>query len=140
MNTFDQICKELFDGDDFNKVKMLLEKESLNLNQFSETYNDTPLMLTVSGDGEVLKMMELLLENGADPNFPGEGGYLVLEASIESAIDGNDYHKIEINTKEIELLLKYGADMNKKGSSGRTPYDFARACNPPALAVFEDYS
>lgn len=73
--------------------------------------------------------VRMLLEAGANPNvlgFPQASG--VRLSAIETAISYRDRTK-------LELLLKHGADPNRRNAYGRTPLEYARAHeNSPAFS------
>jgi uncharacterized protein len=58
----------------------------------------------------------VLLEAGADPNGPGEGGFTPVHTAAQNA-----------DAELVRLLLEHGADANAAASDGRTPADFAPA-------------
>lgn len=62
------------------------------------------------------KIMELLLENGADVNQETPYGTPLMVASTS-----------ELNTKMIELLLSAGANVNQQDQNGRTALFYANA-------------
>lgn len=81
-------------------------------------------------EGEQPQTLELLLKNGADPNIRSElDGFTALHWAVDAAIDG----MIQTNTKLpspksiecIDILLKYGADVNIKDDRGETALDVA---------------
>jgi uncharacterized protein len=63
--------------------------------------------------GEIVR---LLLENGASPNVPQEGGWVPLHEAAQ------------IGHKEmVKVLLEYGADPQLRNNDGRTPAEMAKA-------------
>jgi ankyrin repeat protein len=63
--------------------------------------------------GEIVRV---LLENGAPPNVPQEGGWLPLHEAAQ------------IGDKEmVKVLLEYGADPQLRSNDGRTAADMAKA-------------
>lgn len=68
-------------------------------------------------------MLAWLLENGARPDTPQEGGFRPLH---EAAARGND--------AAVELLLKAGATPGLRSDAGKTPADLAREAGHAALA------
>ena len=59
-----------------------------------------------------LEIAKVLLENGADPNIQDEYENTLLHRAVESI-------------EKVKLLVKYGADINKKNSGGFTPLMWA---------------
>ena len=57
-----------------------------------------------------------LLEAGADPNGPGEGGFTPLHTAAQNG-----------DAELVRLLLQHGADAGTTASDGRTPADLAPA-------------
>jgi ankyrin repeat protein len=93
-----------------------LNADNLNLN--SKTTNGwTPLFLALSqtfhGDGDMYKIVKLLLESGADPNIANYRGEtpLMTENSLYKA-------------KFTKLLLDNGADVNRETNDRKTVFDF----------------
>ncbi len=61
--------------------------------------------------GEIVR---LLLENGADPNVPQEGGWVPLHEAAQ------------IGDKEmVKALVQHGADPKMRSAAGKTPADMA---------------
>jgi ankyrin repeat protein len=56
----------------------------------------------------------VLLEAGADPNGPGEGGFTPLHTAAQNG-----------DVELVRLLLEHGADPGATASDGRTPADLA---------------
>ena len=86
----------------------------------------TPLMMAVEGGQP--KTLELLLKNGANPNKQsGLDGFTPLHLAVDYAVDGMIQNNKSVPFPEpiecIRLLLKYGADINIKDNSGKTPLD-----------------
>uniref|UniRef100_UPI004047B8CD ankyrin repeat domain-containing protein n=1 Tax=Aliarcobacter sp. TaxID=2321116 RepID=UPI004047B8CD len=120
-------CK--FDGDRYKLVKLLIE-HGANLNYQDKNGNTALMMIHNSGCDliiidkifnndatyEVLsteKIMNFLLENGADINIRNKMGMTPL---MQHAINGND--------RLVKILLERGADINAK--SEMTAFDLAK--------------
>ena len=104
-------------------------------------FKQTPLEIAI--DNNSLDMAELLLQNGSNPNSL-KGNALPLITAIDAAVETtkNNDDAGEDSTEMIELLLKYGADILKKGfPDERTAYDFAKGSaggyHLPAQRLFE---
>lgn len=104
-------------------------------------FKQTPLEIAI--DNNSLEMAELLLQNGSDPNSL-KGNALPLIVAIDAAVETtkNNDEVLEDSTEMIELLLKYGADILKKGfPDDRNAYDFAKGSGHsyhlPAQRLFE---
>ena len=76
--------------------------------------HNTPLYFAVEdpyGDEETVRIVELLLQRGADPNAPGIGGETPFQAACADA-------KIEV----VRMLLRHGAKVNfAERTGGDTP-------------------
>lgn len=70
------------------------------------------------GYKEIVDTIELLLDNGADPNFGGHSGWTPLHCAAR-------WNLVEIAT----LLCSKGADPQKKNMYDRTPLDIAVLCS-----------
>ena len=80
---------------------------------YSRDKHGRPLLYIAARNGHY-KVCEILLEYGADVNFPTDKGSTPLHAA--------SYHGHE---DIINLLISYGADINKKNEFGLTPSDNA---------------
>jgi ankyrin repeat protein len=107
------------------KVQELIDS-GVNLDQIGSN-GLTPLIMAIEGDQP--KILELLLEKGANPNKPSKlDGFTPLHWAVDYAIDGmvqNDRSAPYPEPLEcIRILLKYGADIKIKDYSGKTVLDF----------------
>lgn len=82
-----------------------------DLNKTSEA--GTPLMIAASANN--LKMLQFLLENGANPDI-GVNGYAPLHLALRKG-----------HTRIVRALLENGADPNLPNQEGETPLDYAIA-------------
>ncbi len=145
MSAFDDICGLLYYGPlpdnakrNFAYLQQVFAREKVDLNQINEQFLETPLRLVLNGKGYFLDSMELLIQQGADPNFPTIDGWLPLEEGIEAALREASINAMDM--REIQLLLKHGADINKVGGSGKTVYEFAKSRKSRVMsAFFDDY-
>lgn len=94
----------LFFTKNYEKIKLLLEA-GCDPN-IKDTYGQNCLF-----DQEDYETIELLLKSGCDPN--------VFSKSGKSAISRFLY-----NTKILQLLIKYGVDLNKRGEQGETIFSY----------------
>ena len=93
---------------------------------------NSPLLIAVETNN--LELIILLLENGANPNM--EETYTnAIDIAVEAT--KNDDTVLEDSTEIIELLLKYGDDMNQKDIRGKSAVDFAKYYHKPAQRLFE---
>ena len=88
---------------DLNGVKEYL-RLGVNINSVSDRNGETGVMAIVKTRFPHKKMLNWLLENGADPNIPDKGGYTPLMRC----------KGVEI----MRLLLKYGANPKAKDQTG----------------------
>lgn len=95
-------CFKAINKGDFRQLKKLLELGNLDINMAMPTrssayHNDRLLRYATARGG--LRIMELLLKEGADPNAPHEdASYAPLHCAKSE--------------KQVKLLLEYGADPN----------------------------
>ena len=82
----------------------------------------TPLMRALSENSGAA---EHLLERGADPNFMG--GYPEMPPIMVPIYHGFHFRVTDVQIKQVRLLIKYGADVNKKDKDGTTPLEYARS-------------
>ena len=126
------------------EITKLLLKNNANPNQISKVLSKDKkdiryyLPLTFVADDRPIEYMELLLKYGADPNYFSRDntGDIALNAmpAINAAVrsayildkwDRKDFMN-DIKAR-IELLLKYGADINSIGSMGKTVVEWANS-------------
>ena len=94
----------------FNKIKYLIENTRVNINYKESGYGETALMISCgnSYDDDNLPLVQLLLENGANPNIKNSVGDTAL---TYAAMNNYDI---------VELLLKNGANPLIKNNDGQT--------------------
>ena len=97
-------------GDYQGLANHIIENKSI---LYSRDKHGRPLLYIAARNGHY-KVCEILLEYGADVNFPNDKGSTPLHAA--------SYHGHE---DIINLLISYGADINKKNEFGLTPSDNA---------------
>lgn len=93
----------LIKSTEYNYIKGVEKALELgvDVNEIPHGYFDPALSIAVYNNTKNLKLIELLLKNGANPNEKDDTGYTPL---MNASINGD---------KDIvELLLKYGANVN----------------------------
>lgn len=73
--------------------------------------------LTRTDDPEMIPLVQVLLENGADPNAKNSIGWTPLHYSC---------HIQTRNEHVVKLLVQYGADLNVTLPDGSTPWDLVK--------------
>jgi ankyrin repeat protein len=87
------------------------------------------------------EIVELLLNNGANPNFMSSGLSLPLYHAIELAEEASDYEETDDPKllRIIELLVNNGADTHLINCNGKSPYQYAESRYLPAKNIFDSY-
>lgn len=95
---------------DFEQVKKLID-EGADVNELNGDY-ESPIYTTTYTDEDHLdlEMLKLLLDNGADPSIGDADDWTILHAAASLG-----------DKAAIDLLLKYGADINQQDVDGETP-------------------
>ncbi len=95
---------------DIEQVKELID-EGADVNELNDNY-ESPLLKTSHTDEDHLnlEMLKLLLDNGADPSIGDADDWTILHAAASMG-----------DKQAIDLLLKYGANINQQDSSGESP-------------------
>lgn len=125
---------------DPNKVSKLLSN--------SKKYEFYYLPLSYASANKSIKYITLLLKYGADPNkiYKNKEGRIELDAmpainsAVRSAYILNEWDRKDFMNDikaRIELLLKYGADINSIGSMGKTVVEWADS-NPEIVLYLMD--
>lgn len=119
------------------KAKRIIKaNKEIELN-FVNELNITPLICAI--DASSPEIVELLLDNGANPNFATTNLSLPLYHAIELAEEAEDYKKsddpklLEI----IELLVNYGANIHIANYNGKSAYQYAESRYLPAKKIFD---
>jgi len=132
------------DQTNLDKIRQLLNQHYINVN-IQDEYGNTPLLKATRKDRR--DIVELLLENKADPNISNVNGYTALFWAISEC----DYKMIEKLLQKgakpyisymgetalhkaikecwpsiVKLLLDYGADKYLKNENGETALDVAK--------------
>nr|WCB86861.1 CPPV050 ankyrin repeat protein [Cooks petrelpox virus] len=113
-----------------------------------DNYGKEPIYYAVSKHNDVIT--KLLLQYGANPNSGNERGSSLLNMAVTSnnlsLVDSLLYHGARVNEISLEvtpliiavnyynsnmvnLLIRYGADVNQSASDGRTPLHIASLWN-----------
>ncbi|WP_088070551.1 M48 family metallopeptidase [Gottfriedia luciferensis] len=95
---------------DIEKVKKLI-KDGADVNELNGD-SESPLFTTtyLNDDHIDLNMLKLLLDSGADPSIGDQDDWTVLHAAVSMG-----------DKDAIDLLLKYGANINQQDIYGETP-------------------
>lgn len=81
----------------------------------------TPLILATSQGHS--KVVQLLLERGANPNMADEDGYTALHITLVSAVAESNPSHFELRLAIAKRLLAAGASNLKKNKHGQLPFD-----------------
>jgi ankyrin repeat protein len=128
----------LIDAIDYDNLE--LAKESIesgaNINEIHVTPNSkvNPLYLSMSQYSHNIFMS--LLEQGADSNYVDKNKFSLLMYAAGARRLGSSADFIA-SAEYCELLLKYGADVNKVGRNGLTALDYAvrNSQNPDIIKI-----
>ena len=133
----DSINFAMKEGDDKEFLRLVSDKK-FNLNQydalkifeFFEGIRRTPLQEACYLENPYY--VEMLLENGADPNYPKlkEGATDLLPLPLATGYSIVDLNHTQNAVKIVEMLLEYGADPNVILPRGRTCLIDIVALNP----------
>jgi ankyrin repeat protein len=116
-NTLFHLCSKC----NINELKKFIHENSSSINTIRDKNGLTPLHLAVRKLD--IKIIELLLEIGSDPNLYSNYSYSTLHYLIlgfkELLYLSSDNTKKFI--KILDMLIKKGADINKMDSTGKSP-------------------
>lgn len=150
-------------------VKFMSKHTQKNWKEWGDTALHSALFKAKPAHGisteQRIKMTQLLLEHGADPNAIGCFGGTPLTIAVDAGhpvdlirrlIDFNadlDYQNdieqsmtalhiaiAEERFEQLNYLLKAGAKTNLRDKNGRTPLEYARKLNSPAIKSLEAFS
>lgn len=93
------------DNKDIHSLTILLERSSISGNTLANDYS--PLMRAIANNGNLVDAVELLLKNGANPNYQTPNGKNALYLACMRG-----------NIRFVELLLEYGCDLWRTGLEG----------------------
>ena len=97
---------------DTRMLSGLLRSKSVSVDTFQDRFGNTLLIVAVQCLES--KMVEILLEFGADPNLSNASGNTPLHYALSYSQGGGAI---------VEMLLKSGADTTTRNSLGLLPYD-----------------
>jgi ankyrin repeat protein len=124
----------------FHDVKRYVEMKAPDLN-VAGSDGLTPLEDAIESDNADL--VEFMLLHGADPNISIDEHLTALQLAVEQAVYTNDYRDQGVGdpaTDVIEVLLRYGADMNQKSSfDGNNALTMAKGWHPRAYELFQEW-
>jgi ankyrin repeat protein len=106
----------------FDMVKLFIE-QGADLT-VKNLYEDTPLKVAITGLNTDLKIVEILLENGANVNAVN-----IYQESIVHEVVRSEKPEL------LELMLRYKPDLSLKDRLKKTPLDWARERNLPKMEV-----
>ncbi|OPJ84454.1 ankyrin repeat domain-containing protein 22 [Patagioenas fasciata monilis] len=111
-NVVQPICQAAYNND-FNEVRLLLERNSKYLNIQDSRGGDTPLICACKKGNN--RIVSYLLKRNANVNLRDKSGCTALHYACEMR-----------NQEVIPLLLEARADTSVKNQDGETPLDIAR--------------
>jgi len=113
---------------DYESAELLIKKGA-NPNKMSDSTYRQNIPLRSVCDKQNLKILKLLLDNGANPNITGSDGRTALFNAIEAT---------KANKEIIRYLIKNGADINKEDNSGISPLSFAESSKVSLVKVLTE--
>lgn len=108
-----QNIHEAVKANNIEEVKVLLEKDSKIVNSFDAEHN-TPLILACSDINSDIKLIELLIQSGADIDLGDVDNTLPLHLAAYSG-----------HIKAVEILIQHKAKVDFKDNREQTPLLFA---------------
>lgn len=135
----DELLDCVFQGDLETVKKVIAETDGPGVNFVCDKLNATPLIIAI--DSGFPAMVEVLLMNGADPDFRQPGLSLPLYHVIELAEEATDYQETDNPDllEMIRLLMEYGAQANLLNFNGTSPFEYAENRYLPALQIINNY-
>ncbi len=112
--------------------------QGLDLNFIDQRLNISPLICAI--DAVNPEIVELLLNNGANPNLMGPGMSLPLYHAIELAEEAEDYKSPNVPKllEIIKLLVHTGADPHLNNFNDTSAYEYAETRYLPAKKIFDE--
>jgi ankyrin repeat protein len=132
-----EILDIIFDENLSELSKILTSLTSDEINFVDEKLNLTPLTCAIETNN--YEIVKSVLNKGANPNFCKQNISLPLINAIEISVLAEDHSQGEkkFSTNIIELLIKFGADINLPNYDGETSIEFAKDYHPLAQKLFE---
>ncbi len=123
----------------YNEVESFIRKFNPKLNFWINYnfHNLTPLLVACQYWN--YKIIKLLLDNGANPNYTSESGYnpiMVTIDNIQDSIQSNTFAHERKRFNIAKLLLDYGASPNCFGRMNSTPLTHALKIKNIELAMY----
>lgn len=129
---------DIFD-ESIDKVRDAIKNnKDLDLNFIDQELNISPLICAI--DTVSPEIVELLLNNGANPNLMGSGMSLPLYHAIELAEEAEDYKGFDDPKllEIIKLLVVGGANPHLNNYNDTSAYEYAEIRYLPAKKIFDD--
>ena len=112
-----------------SEIVELLIKKGANLNSIKNKYGDKFVPLKLACEKQNLKIIKILIKNGADANIAGYEGRTALFDAIEATF---------ANKEIIRYLIKNGADIFKEDDKGISPLIFAQSNKKSLVKVLTE--
>lgn len=120
-------------GNDPSAVQYLIDLGAdVNVRMCDENYNQSTALHWAALFSQNPKIIEILLDNGADPNAPGLLGQMPLHEAVTSSRKWYSGEHLD-KTGVIAALLKGGAKVDARDGMGRTPLMAMADTNPSPL-------
>jgi len=120
---------ELSISEEKSEIVELLIKKGANFNFIKNEYGDKFVALKSACIMQNLKIVKILIENGADVNIAGYEGRTALFDAIEAT---------RANKEIISYLIQNGADIHKEDDKGITPLSFAQTNKKSLVKVLTE--
>lgn len=121
---------ELSVSEEKSEMLELLIRKGANFNFTKNKYGDKFVALKSACAKQNLKIVKILIENGADVNITGYEGQTALFDAIEAT---------RANKEIIRYLIKNGADIYKEDDKGISPLIFAQSNKKSLVKVLTEH-
>lgn len=130
---------DIFDESIDKVLNAIKNNKDLDINIIDQKLNISPLICAI--DTLSPEIVELLLNNGANPNLMGSGMSLPLYHAVELAEEAEDYQSPNVPKilEIIKLLLAAGADPHLNNYNETSAYEYAEIRYLPAKKIFDSY-